>query len=114
MKFTCRYVNGKPYEWKKFTKNPFTHNFIHRMVLTSVQNDRVLVKEFAEVIEKYKDVAYYDCDCKKLNWLKQFKGAQYVVATVHIDDFKAFDKAKFEIIGYDTMPQYLIMIRKMF
>ena len=37
-----------------------------------------------------------------------------MVATVHIDDFKAFDKAKFEIIGYDTMPQYLIMIRKMF
>lgn len=115
-KFICRYENGKPYEWQRITRNPFTGSFIHYMLLTSVQNDRVLKKAFADVLkDDYDDVAYYDCDCRKLSWLKDFKGAKYTVASVNYKDFDRFDKVGFEMIGVDSdMPNNVIMIRKNF
>lgn len=115
MKFVCsEYQNGKPYEWEKYTRNPFNHYYIHHMVLTSVQNDRVLRKEFEKLIKlgKYDDLAYYDCECKKLKWIKQFKETKYTVATVHVKELEKFRKFGFYIECMDTMPDYFIMIRK--
>ena len=75
MKFECSYQNGKPYDWEKYTKNPFTRSFKHWMCLTSVQNDKVLIEEFKNLIdlEKYNNLSYLegDSDMKKLNWLKR-------------------------------------------
>ena len=49
MKFKCtEYKNSEPYEWQKYTKNPFNRYFINHMVLTSVKNDTLLKKEFAD------------------------------------------------------------------
>ena len=45
MKFKrTEYKNGEPYEWQKYTKNPFNRYFINHMVLTSVKNDTLLKK----------------------------------------------------------------------
>jgi len=118
MKFECSYQNGKPYDWEKYTKNPFTRSFRHWMCLTSVQNDKVLIEEFKNLIdlEKYDNLSYLegDSDMKKLNWLKRFKGTKYTVACVKIEEQKMFKKVGFDIVGSDSMPGYLVMIRRNF
>lgn len=115
MKFKCSYQNGKPYDWEKYIKNPLNRRFIHHMVLTSVQNDILLKKEFADVLKKYKDVALLDCECKKLSWLNQFKGAKYVVACVEPEKYNFYKKHGFEFENWEDAPYYFfIMIRKMF
>lgn len=118
MKFECSYQNGKPYDWEKYTKNPFTRSFRHWMCLTSVQNDRVLTEEFKELIdlEKYDDLSYLegDSDMKKLGWLKKFRGTKYTVACVKTEDFGKFARIGFDIVANDNMPNYFVMIRRNF
>ena len=114
MKFECSYQNGKPYEWEKYTKNIFNGYFIHHLILTSVDNDPVLNKEFDFILKQYKDVAYLDCKCSKFSWLKQFDGTKYTIASVEPgDEYKKFKKIGFDIIGFEDKPFYrLIMIRE--
>ena len=118
MEFKCTYQNGKPYDWEKYTKNPFTRSFRHWMCLTSVQNDRVLTEEFKDLINlrKYDDLSYLegDSDMKKIGWLKKFKGTKYTVACVKIKDLDKFDNIGFCVVANDNMPGYLVMIRRNF
>jgi hypothetical protein len=118
MEFKCTYQNGKPYDWEKYTKNPFTRSFRHWMCLTSVQNDRVLTEEFKNLIdlEEFDDLSYLegDSDMKKIGWLKKFKGTKYTVACVKIEDLDKFNNIGFDIVADDSMPGYLVMIRRNF
>ena len=118
MKFKCTYQNGKPYDWEKYTKNPITRSFRHWMCLTSVQNDRVLTEEFKNLInlKKFDDLSYLegDSDMKKIGWLKKFKGTKYTVACVKIEDSVKFNNIGFDIVANDSMPGYLVMIRRNF
>lgn len=116
MKFKCtESKNGKPYEWQKYIKNPFNGYFIHHMVLTSIKNDILLKKEFADILEKYKDVALLDCKCKKLNWLKSFKETKYTIACVEPENYNFYKKHNFEFEKWEDKPYYFfIMIRKNF
>ena len=116
MKFKCEYnKEGKPIEWIKFTRNPFNRHFIHFMILTSIQNDKILSEEFKDFLKKYKDIAYYDCKCKKINWLNDFHGAKYVIASVEPgEEFKRFNKYGFKIVGFEASPfNRLIMVKSM-
>ena len=116
MKFKCtEYKNGEPYEWQRCIKNPFNGYFIHHMVLTSVKNDILLKKEFADILEKYKDISLLDCKCKKLNWLKSFKETKYTIACVEPENYNFYKKYGFEFEKWEDKPYYFfIMIRKNF
>lgn len=116
MKFEVRTKNDKPYEWVKYTKNIFNGNFTHYMVLTSVENDSLLSREFNELLKTYKDVAYLDCKCDKFNWLKQFNKTKYTIASVEPgDEYKKFKKIGFEIVGFEEKPfNRLTMIKENF
>ena len=113
MKFKCtEYKNGEPYEWQRCIKNPFNGYFIHHMVLTSVKNDILLKKEFADILEKYKDISLLDCKCKKLNWLKSFKETKYTIACVEPENYNFYKKHNFEFEKWEDKTYYFFIMTK--
>ena len=117
MKFKCEYnKEGKPKEWIKFTRNPFNRHFIHFMTLKSIQNDRLLSKEFNEYFEnKYSDSALLIDGYEKVSWLKKFKFAKFTFVFAKSEEANKFCKMGFEIVKLRGEPFYdLVMVKQNF